>query len=115
MSKIIKISRLFSVFEINLMLLLEVNSAMFWVSRSILRQLSPAFKTGKKLQKEAHKISTFIALYCCAAVALIRSMIALVYLTYLYACTNLICLYTLYLLIYIYHKCNKGMGQSLPR
>ena len=77
-SKIIKISRLFSVFEINLMLLLEVNSAMFWVSRSILRQLSPAFKTGKKLQKEAHKISTFIALYCCAAVALIRSMIALV-------------------------------------
>ena len=60
------------------MLLLEVNSAMFWVSRSILRQLSPAFKTGKKLQKEAHKISTFIALYCCAAVALIRSMIALV-------------------------------------
>ena len=64
------------------MLLLEVNSAMFWVSRSILRQLSPAFKTGKKLQKEAHKISTFIALYCCAAVALIRSMIALVYMKY---------------------------------
>ena len=79
MSKIIKILRLFSVFEINPMLLLEVNSAMFWVSRSILRQLSPTFKTGKKLQKEAHKISTFIALYCCAAVALIRSMIALVF------------------------------------
>ena len=54
MSKIIKISRLFSVFEINPMLLLEVNSAMFWVSRSILRQLSPTFKLEKELQKEAY-------------------------------------------------------------
>ena len=64
------------------MLPLEVNSAMFWVSRSILRQLSPIFKTGKRLQKEAHKISKFFALYCCAAVALIRSMIALVIFLY---------------------------------
>ena len=58
----IKISRLFSVFEINPMLLLEVNSAMFWVSRSILRQLSPTFKLEKELQKEANKINRFIAL-----------------------------------------------------
>ena len=35
---LIKISRLFSVFEINHMLLKEVNSTIFWVS--ILRQLS---------------------------------------------------------------------------
>ena len=62
MSKIIKISRLFSVFEINPMLLLEVNSAMFWVSRSILRQLSPTYKLEKELQKEANKINRFIAL-----------------------------------------------------
>ena len=58
----IKISRLFSVFEINLMLLLEVNSAMFWVSRSILRQLSPTFKLEEELQKEANRINRFIAL-----------------------------------------------------
>ena len=62
MSKIIKISRLFSVFEINPMLLLEVNSAMFWVSRSILRQLSTTFKLEEELQKEANRINRFIAL-----------------------------------------------------
>ena len=62
MSKISKISRLFSVFEINPMLLLEVNSAMFWVSRSILRQLSPTFKLEEELQKEANRINRFIAL-----------------------------------------------------
>ena len=65
MSKIIKVSRLFSVFEMNSnypMLLLEVNSAMFWVSRSILRQLSPTFKLEEELQKEANRINRFIAL-----------------------------------------------------
>ena len=46
------------------MLLLEVNSAMFWVSKSILWQLSPTFKLEKELQKEAKadKINRFIAL-----------------------------------------------------
>ena len=43
------------------MLLLEVNSAMFWVSRSILRQLSLTFKLEKELRKEANKINLFIA------------------------------------------------------
>ena len=58
----IKISRLFSVFWDQPYVILEVNSAMFWVSRSILRQLSPTFKLEKELQKEANKINRLIAL-----------------------------------------------------
>ena len=53
------------------MLLLEVNSAMFWVSRSILRQLSPTFKLEKELQKEANKINRFIALQSLSMIALV--------------------------------------------